>query len=247
MTTLLAVLLTTAPLGVPPSLAAADSTYFAGRPAEALEHYRSLLKRAPRDPELLWRAARAALAVGWLEPEEAVSIPWYQVAQEYGRRAVVTAPDHIDAGFWLAASLAREAQIADEARTCVARASEAHGLALRVLARSPDHAGAHNLLGQVHYQVMKTPWALRVLGLRLLGARIPFRASWEEAEEHLVRAVQLDPETIAFRLELGRLYLRTGRRELARPQLSWARRLPRVHPMDALFQQEAADLLEGDG
>lgn len=247
MLILTVLLMATAPLGPSPSLVTADSLYFSGQPTEALQQYRSLLEHNPPDTAILWRATRAAMAIGWLEPDEAVSIPWYQVAQNYGRQAVAASPDQIDAQFWLAASLAREAQIADNPRTCVAKASEAHDLAIRILNRDPNHAGAENLLGQIHYQVMKTPWALRVLGLRLLGGGIPFQASWEESEEHLARAVEIDPEVIAYRLELGRLYLRRDRRELARDQLSRALELPLVHPMDALFQQEAAHLLREAG
>ena len=238
-------LLATVLLGGPGTPASADSAYFAARPQEAFARYRALLAEAPGDTALLWRAARAALAIGWLEPDESISIPWYRTAQEYGRRAVAAAPDDVNAQFWLAAALGREAQIADDPRTCVRRAREAYELTQRILARAPDHAGAHELLGQIHYQVMNVAWPLRVIGLRLLGFH--FDASWPEAERQLARAVALDGNTIAYRLELGRLYLRTGRAQLARAQLRRALELPRVHPPDVLFQQEAAALMRRAG
>jgi tetratricopeptide (TPR) repeat protein len=242
MTTLV-LLLTTALLGAPANPAAADSAYFAGRPADAFAGYCRLLESAPRDTALLWRAARAALATGWLEPNRSISVAWYHRAQEYGRRALAAAPDDAKAQYWLAAALGREAQVSGDVRARVREGQEAYDLVLRILARAPDHAGAHNMLGQLHYQVMNTPWAMRVIGLRLLGARLHFRPSWEEAERQLVRAVELDPSAIAYRLELGRLYLRTGRPLPARAQLQRALALPRVHPPDALFQKEAAALM----
>jgi tetratricopeptide (TPR) repeat protein len=237
------ILLTTALLGGQNNPTAADSAYFAGRPSEAFAEYCRLLKSAPRDTALLWRAARAALATGWIEPDESVSVAWYHRAQEYGGRALATSPVNANALYWLATALGREAQVSGDVRSRTRKAQEAYDLVLRILEQTPDHAGAHNVLGQLHYQVMKTPWALRVIGMRLLGARLRFHPSWEEAERQLSRAVELDPSVIAFHLELGRLYLRRGQPAEARAQLQRALALPVVHPPDDLFQKEAAALL----
>ncbi|MEP6622780.1 MAG: hypothetical protein ABJE47_25895, partial [bacterium] len=61
---------------VPPS-AAMDSEYFSGRPAEALAGYDALLTRDSTDVEVLWRASRAALALGFLAERQDSDNPMY--------------------------------------------------------------------------------------------------------------------------------------------------------------------------
>ena len=241
---MLSLVLTASLLGSKPSYAAADSVYFAGKPAAALAQYRVLLQSQPTDTALLWRASRAALATGWLESNQPVSVSWYHVAQQYARAAVAQNPHDINAQYWLAVSLGREAQVINEPHACVRKAEEAYTIANHILAVDPDNAGAHNLLGQIHYQVMQVPWPVRVVGLRLIGARIKFHASWELAEEHLLRAAQLEPHNIAFHLELGRYYAKRGQRSLAREQFRSALALSPTQPPETMFQQEAAALLK---
>ena len=69
-------------------------------------------------------------------------------------------------------------------------------------------------------------------------------ASWENAETHLRRAVELDPDAIVHHLELGRMYLWTDRPVEARTSLLKSRRLPVLGPEDVIFKREAGELLQ---
>lgn len=225
-------------------LAAADRLYFDLRPAEALAAYQGILGARPDDYETLWRAARSALAVGWLEPNEPVSIEWYEQAAEYASNAVRAAGHRPEGHFWLAASLGRRAQLTRNVRTAARLANEVYREANIVLGMDPRHAGAHHVLGQLHYEILTTPWVLRQLGLGLLGGGVHFEPSWTEAEQRLKRATVLEGSAILYRLELARLYVRTQRSELAIRELETALALPLLHPPDPLFKREAQALLE---
>ncbi len=223
-------------------LATADSLYWAGRPTSAVARYDSMIDEGANSNDALWRAARAAVAVGWLDASEKTSIRSYERAQQLARRAVARSPRDADALLWLMVAAGRQAQIDNDPRTVVRRAREANDAAHRLLLLDSMNAEAHNFVGQLHYQVMKTAWPVRVIGLRLLGG-VDFNASWIAAERHLQRAVALRPNTVMFHLELGRYYLKRGRTAEARTQLALAGKSRAMHPQDPLLQREAARLL----
>lgn len=220
----------------------ADRLYYDGRPAESLAMLTHHLASATDDVPALWRAARAALAVGWLDPVEPVSIRSYMLAEELARQAIRIAPDVTEARYVLAAALGRRALIAKTPRAAVSLTDQVHREATQLLAIDARHAGAHSVLGQLHAEIMRKPWALRTLGLRLAGG-IDFKASWAEAERTLQTAIDIEPDMMLHRFELARVYAATRRPALARPLLETVLRMPVVHPMDRLFQQHARSLL----
>jgi Flp pilus assembly protein TadD len=68
--------------------------------------------------------------------------------------------------------------------------------------------------------------------------------SWENAEEHLAKAVEVSPDDILFRFDLGALHEKRGREEQAVAHLREALRLPPMQPIDMYVQKQAAALLE---
>jgi tetratricopeptide (TPR) repeat protein len=228
-------------------LLAADQLYHTRRPQAALQSYSLLLEDLPDDVEILCRASRAALSAGWIEEDEPVSVGWYRQAEALARRAVSLDPESSAAHFWLAAAVGRRAQVAGGGLRSTARlADEAYREAARTLELDSLHAGAHNLLGQLHYEVMDAPWLVRVIGLRFVG-RLEFEASWDEAERLLEKARTLAPDELLGRLELARLYLRTDRPELARPELEVAATLTSRQAQDEYFRSQVEAMLASLG
>jgi hypothetical protein len=223
--------------------AEADRLYYAGQPAESLNLLRSHLNSASSDEAALWRAARAALAIGWLEPDEARSLESYREAEQLALRAIATTPRSIEAHYVLAAALGRRALIAKTPRSAAALANEVHREATLLLQLDAQHAGGHSVLGQLHAEVMRKPWAVRAVGLRL-GGGVEFKPSWESAERELRRAIELEPGMMLHRFELARVYADTRRHALSRPLLDQVVNMPVVHPMDRLMQQQARRMLE---
>jgi len=225
-----------------PRVAEADRLHFDGRPAEALEVYRDLLRSRGDRFDVLWRAAREAVVLGILSPTWEQQIRWYREAEAYARRAVALRPRDPTALYWLGAALGRRAlQVGP--RETVSTAREVHRIATRLLRLDPDHAGAHHLLGKLNAEVMHLPTVKRLLAKILAGSDIR-RTSWEQAEEHLRRAVELDPEMILYHLDLGGMYVWRGRWAEARRELEAAVSLQPRHPPDPLFQRRARALLE---
>src|SRR5690606_171939 len=88
----------------PSPLEAIDALHDAGPPRRAFEAALALAAAHPDDPAAQWRAARAAVVMGLLEPTSVEQNPWYDEAIVLGERAVALAPDDLDALYWLAAA-----------------------------------------------------------------------------------------------------------------------------------------------
>jgi len=225
-----------------PLLARSDALYRAGHPAAALRLLDERLREENPHGAVLWRAGRAALALGWIDPNPSTSIPQYVEAQVFGRRAVRALPECTEPRFLLAAALGRHAVVDQNVRVIAPLAKELHGEVERLLMIDPEHPGGHNILGKLHFEMMKTNWFVRQIGIRLVGGAGGFEPGWDAAELHLRRAVELEPRMVVHRLELGRL-LHRRREPGARAELEAARDLPLFHPQDALLREEAIRLL----
>ena len=211
------------------------------QPRDALEAYRAALEVDPLAYDALWRAAREAVNVGMLaedgEPKE-----WYATAESYAQRAVRVGPGSPEGHHWLSVAMGRRA-LHEGIRTRVRLAGQVRDEARITLTLDSLHAGGHHVLGQWHAEVMRLGGVSRFVAETVLGGDAFEQASWEEAERHLVRAVELDPHFLLHRLELARIYRDTDRPERARALLEEILERPAVEPTDPLHKQEAQELL----
>lgn len=237
--------------GTDAQLRMADSLVESGRVEEGLALLEARLEARPDDWEARWRAARASVARAVL----AVGRPAdrdrnLERAIEHGRRALELRPRGVEGMYWKAAASGRLALHARDARHAAELAQTVWDQTHAILAQDPTHAGAHNALGRLHYELMMLPGWKRTLG-RLVAGRAMGGASWEDAERHLARALELEPGQLLYRRDLGELYLRRGRIDLARNLLETAADMRWRRPGDEVFKEEARALLraldEGDG
>ena len=225
-------------------LARVDALYEALDPAGSLAAADALLAARPGDYEALWRAARAAVVLGTLAEAEDVQDAWFLRGAAYGERAATLRPEGVDGLYWLGASKGRLA-LQQGPRTTAALAQEVYDLAHRVLALDPLHAGGHNILGKLEYEVMTLTAFERFLARLILGNEALRTASWEGAEHHFTRSLAAEPEVILFHFDLGKMYLAQGRLEEARAAFERVLALPVRHPPDPGWKREARVLLEG--
>lgn len=224
------------------ALARGDELHARHDPGRALEAYLEVLAREPTNYDALWRASREAATLGVLAAGGEARRDWLARSAEYGERAVAVRPGDPEGHFRLAVALGRLAlQEGIRRRLELSSAVRLHALA--ALAIDSAHAGAHHVYGRWHSEVMRLGALERFLARNLLGAGVISEASWQKAEEHLRRAAALEPGRIAHHLELGRLYLDTGRPELARQELRLALELPAMEIEDPLYKQEAQELM----
>mgnify|MGYP000698830197 CR=1 FL=1 len=164
-------------------------------------------------------------------------------AEAAARQALAIAPDGVDARVWLAVALGLKAE-AMGGRDQLRMGREAHELALAALAADPEHACAHHVVGRVHGAAMRMSGMARFLAGRILGSDLARHASWDQAEQHLRRAAELEPDAIQHPLELAKVLKDRGRADEARTLL-----LPLIdrHPqteLDRYLIAEAAEELE---
>ncbi len=224
-------------------IAEGDELHHRFQPEEALSHFRALLEETTSDPRVLWRACREAVVIGAQQDEWEEEKQWYRVGEEYGRRAVALDPTDTTARYWLLAAIGRRSLHVPPRETIGAARDTYEGVS-ELLALDPDHPGGHLILGKFHMEVMHLSAFKRFLA-RLFGAGEGLRsASWESAEEHLKRAIELDPDAILHHLELGRMYMWTDRPAEARTRLLLAMEIPVDDPMDLVSRREAQELLQ---
>lgn len=224
-------------------IAEGDNLHRRFEPGEALKVFRMLLDERDDDARVLWRACREAVLIGMEQDEWEEEKRWYRIGEEYGRRAVDLDVVSADARYWLLAAIGRRSLHVPPRETIQAARDTYEGVS-ELLALSPNHPGGHLILGKFHMEVMHLSAFKRFLA-RLFGAGEGLRvASWESAEAHLKRAVELDPGAVLHYLELGRMYMWSDRPAEARTQLLRAVELPVDDLMDRASRREAQELLQ---
>jgi tetratricopeptide (TPR) repeat protein len=192
------------------------------------------------------RIEREIHAAVLAKDEAAVRDAHIERALILARQLANDAPDDADAHYWLGVALGLRTEYSG-AFSKLTSGKACYEATARALELDPDHAGAHELLGRIHAGVMRLPWLVRKLGGSLGMNDALGQASWESAEEHFVRAAELDPRAISPRLELGKLLDDRERPEEAR---AWLQRALEISPdgdLDAFMQSEASELLGGSG
>jgi hypothetical protein len=135
------------------------------------------------------------------------------------REAAAAAPADADAQYRLALVMGARLEHTDGTAK-IEGATEVHDQANRVLALSPQHAGASYMLGKLHATVRRMSGIKRFLAVSLLGGSALKDASWEQAQALLEVAVREAPCVPEHHFELARVYqaredLPAAQRELA--------------------------------
>lgn len=146
-----------------------------------------------------------------------------RTALAYAERAAALAPGNAVNVLSIAVCHGRLA-VAGGAREKVAHSRLVRQYAERALALDPDYAWAHHVLGRWHYEVASLGAAERIF-VRVFYGGLP-GASFDQALAHLRRAVELEPDEPAHRLELGFACAAAGRPAEARDHWEQGLRLP---------------------
>jgi tetratricopeptide (TPR) repeat protein len=221
-----------------------DQAHEALRPRDALALFEEALSEDPDNFAALWKASREAVNLGMLASDDEERKALNEKAVRYARRAREVDAGNPRAGEWLSIALGRQA-LDEGPRSRVRLAQEIREVALETLALDSLNAGAHHVLGEWNAEIRRLSGVERWFARKLLGGDVFKEASWQSAEFHLRRAVELDPGGLVHHLALARVYLDTGREEEARAQLREVLERPAMEPVDPLYKQEAHDLLSG--
>lgn len=216
--------------------------YTAGEPKLALERLEGQLAVDSADYGALWRAARSAVVLGIEEEDHRDQNAWLDPAILYADRAVALRPDGIDGVYWRGVASGRRAMNAGPGHA-VELAEVVYQDAHTLLAADSLHGGAHNMLGKLNYEIMGLSRVKRLIARTFMGNDALDDTSWENAEYHLHRAAEVWPDFVLFHFDLGQLYEKRDRRELAVREMLHTLALPAVHPTDLGLQAQARALL----
>jgi tetratricopeptide (TPR) repeat protein len=216
----------------------ADMLYLAGEPRMSLERLEEHLEADSTDYDALWRAARAAVVIGIDEEGSRVQNRWLDPALDWARRAASSRPGEVDGLYWRGVSAGRRAMNAAPGYA-VELAQMVYDDAHAILAIDPQHAGAHNMLGKLNYEVMSMSRVKRLVARTFMDRPSLDDTSWEQAEYHLARAAELAPELVLFQFDVAQLYRKRGRREEAIGAYLATLAAPTVHPTDQRLKEQA--------
>jgi len=225
-----------------PQIDLGDKLFFENRAEESLDVFESIVEAHPDNFDALWRAARGAVVMGLLAHGTEIENRWFMRGEGYARRATALQPDGLDGLYWLASSKGLRA-VQTSAINASRLGTEVYELAHRILEMDPLHAGAYHSLGVLNYEVQKLKPIQRFVATRIMGNRAFRLTSWDDAEKHLARAVELEPEFILYHLDLGKMYLERKQMTLARQAFQTALDLPAVYVPDPGLQEVAEMLL----
>ena len=165
-------------------------------------------------------------------------------AEQVARYLVEADSTDADAFYWLAVAQGIRTEHSGPFQKLTS-GKEVFFTTAHVLELDSLHAGGHEMMGRLNAAVMRLPWLVRALALRMGMGEVLGDASWEQAEVHYLRATELDSLAVAPRFELAKLYLEQERPEDA---LQALRAVVRMSPGDRLDEgmlREAGALLAG--
>lgn len=224
-------------------IAVGDGLHFRMQPLEAFQMFQRVVEDDPEHYVGLWKSAQEAVILGIIALDDDEQTQWFRTGEEYARRAIMVELDDPAGHYWLAAALGRRA-VQSDARTTARLAAEVYQEAHVVLRLDSLHAGAHNVLGTFNYEVMKMSGVKRFIARTFFGSEGLDKASWEDAACYTRRAAELDPTSLLYRLDLGKLYFKRNQHDLARTALNEVLQLLSIHPPDLTFKRQARELLD---
>ena len=206
----------------------------------ALVEYMNALKIDSTDYEILWRISRAYTELGE-KIDERVRESYYQNAMKYAEKAVVANADGVEGHFRKAVALGRLA-LFKGGKTKIELSKGVKEEIDIVKQLDPDYDLAYYVIGRWHREISNLSRILKALAKVIYGG-VP-EASNEKALENFNKAIELKPDFIEYRLELGRTYMMLKQWEAAREQFTKCGELPSMEEDDDEFKKEAQELLD---
>jgi Flp pilus assembly protein TadD len=191
--------------------------------ARALELFLELERLQPDDAAVLQKIARQYSDRELELPTAAEKKAAIERALAYARRAVALEPRNAVNVLSLAICYGKLGLYSDT-RTKVEYSRHVKEEAERALSLDPGYAWAHHVLGRWHYEVGTLGSAAR-LWVKLFYGGLP-AASTAEAVRQLERAMALEPDEPAHRIELGFALLADGKSVAARQAFEAGLALP---------------------
>jgi tetratricopeptide (TPR) repeat protein len=217
-------------------LARGDSLYRAFENDAALRVYAQATDSCPDAYEPLMKYTRALNDVG----EDRSTREYFDSAMAFADTLQARFPDSLQGHFLMAAAAGNIIDLIGSSRG-VRLAFVVRDNAERAIGIDSTYGPAHVLLGAYHSRVAGASSFLKRIAGLVLG-RTP-QGTYEQALDHLTRAVALDSTNVYAYLELAKTYKALDRPEDAREQLRAALAAPLLDHQYPQLKEQARELL----
>ena len=191
------------------------------------------------DVRVLWRLARAYVELGKLAFEKSQKKRFFTEAMTHGQAAIAADSMNYLAYTWLAISEGTLAGVVGFKQR-IKLSWQVRDHALKAIELKPEHDEAYHVLARWHFEVASIGGLKRVLANLFFG-KLP-EASYEESMAYYRNAIERN-DLIHHRLELVKVYLKTGMKDEAQAELEHILIMENERRLDAKFKEEAKRLL----
>lgn len=223
-------------------LSSAQQLFDEGSEKKSLNLFLKVLESDSTNFEALWHTSLLYARLGFRLNNEDAMMEHYQTSMKYAEKAIEEYPDEGYSHFVYAIAHGR---ISDLSKTNT-RIKKSHIIkehAVKATELLPDYAPAWLLLGVWHSEVANISSAQRIAA-GVVSKGIPKGASNEKAEEFIKKAIELDPDqTIRYKLDLGRHYLRAGETQKARQTIQELLEVETKNEIDKWNLERAREVL----
>lgn len=223
-----------------------DRLYSQFKAKEAAGELEKILQLDPHNFEAHVKLARVHIDIGDMVPESGSD--WqqkrfgaYRLAEDYARKAIKLNPTSTWGHFWTAVSVGNIAVQSPLAKQ-VELASEIKNFIERAISLDPHNGFAYHAYGVWHRKMAEIGRMSRMFASVLYGRSLP-GGSLEKSIEYLKKALHINPNVIASRLELARSYAAADNLGQARTLLASIRELPVQFSDDPKHKKSAEQML----
>jgi FimV-like protein len=194
----------------------ASEKFDQGEEEESLELFLKVLEADGENYDALWNTSIIYARMGFRLDSESEMEEYFEKALEYAEKAKEYHSDKGRSYYAYAVALGRMTEVIGT-RDRIRAAHDIGENVSKAAELEPDYAPIWHLYGVWHSDVANVSRAERTAA-RLVSGGLP-DGSNEKAEEYLNKAIEMDEESILFRMDLARHYIEIGEDDKAREVL----------------------------
>ena len=223
--------------------AIAEEKFNEGDEKESLDFYQEILSRNSTHYDALWNASLINSRLGYQleDDEKEKQLEFYNEALDLADRAIEHHGDKGHSYYVKAVALGRWSELQDT-DTRIKTSHEIKKNVEKAAEMIPDYAPVWHLYGVFHSDVANVSGAEK-FAANLISEGIP-DGSNEKAEEYLKKAIDMMPESILFRLDLAKHYLKVDDDVNAVRVLEEISEMEVTLPNEGQLKEEAVNILE---
>jgi len=199
-------------------------------------------KLDPKNPEILWKIARAYFDFSdqqpdVLEVQKANIYPGF----EYAKKCVELAPNVAGGHQYYAILIGRIGEV-EGTKQKITNSYAVREHTEKAIALDPQNDSNYHVMGRWNFALADLSWAERQIASLIYAT--PPKASFEDAEKFFQKAHDLKPGEIRHLLWLAKTQINLKKKDLAKKNLQQALAIQAQSDSDKAMQKEATELLK---